>query len=741
VQRHKVLRHVLVLLLALVFVITTAKSQTGWSWQTHDYTLGWDLHHDVAQLVRAADGKRVFSGPLLPGFWLQLPSGERRFVKAEFDSASGQPGASGGTIGLRLPGVGSGTLRFSAEPWGIEFEELRVTWSATPPAVIGLYFGSAPLTVEEESVVPSLDLPFWPRWSAEGYCVPSGKGGPVQSFFRNWDMGQANFPLGNFGPSLGTPYAAAFPRPVLSSALGGREGWVAFGPGSIPDAALMFEIRSSTSTLHYLYREDLWGAPTASTRVWSEPLRLAWAPTAWDAFRNLFASFAAGKAAAPIHQQAFWNTWGNFKDGNYDLRLEADQAAAFGAKVLVIDEGWESNEGSGNLNRQRFPQFAADLAYIHSEGLEVGFWEAVGWVADAAGAGLTADDLLVGLDKQPRKASWNMAVDSVGTAHYCLDPSSLHTREFLRRRTIRVMREFSPQVLKLDFGYGLPGPDVAAPRNPEFRGERYAFELLKIIVSAAREVNPDVTIQYYGIHPLMRPVTDVVALDDLGDAGGYEAEAHGQWSIWSALAAAQGTAIMASSGYDWKADSDVLLDTAVIGAPGSVLPLPHAGEPPLPESWVSHRRALARWYRRTTGWGPLWLNSDRGSIGHESAMRTFGRMERIEGEEQLTALALRAQKPEGDAAKPLRGMQWEGRWALISQDNASIFSAGKLACIPFDGGFVEIPLGSRPVRVLAVWPGREEAVNNWTFSNGRLHLEAGTDREGIMGFLVIRDQH
>jgi hypothetical protein len=54
---------------------------------------------------------------------------------------------------------------------------------------------------------------------------------------------------------------------------------------------------------------------------------------------------------------------------------------------------------------------------------------------------------------------------------------------------------------------------------------------------------------------------------------------------------------MASSGYDWKADAEVLLDTAVIGAPGSVLPLPRSGQPPLPEAWIAHRQALARWYR------------------------------------------------------------------------------------------------------------------------------------------------
>ncbi len=736
----KIARYVAILLLGLPIMSTYAKGETAWTWQAHGFALRWNLRADAAELVRVETGERVFSGPLLPGFWLRLSNGDRRFVKADFDPTSSLPGTNGGTIRLLLQGIGHGSLRFTAESWGIRFEELRVTWVGVPPAVIGLYFGSAALTDEERTVVPSLELPFWPRWNAEGYCVPSGKGAPVQSFFRNWDLGQATFPLGNFGPSLGTPYAAAFPRPVLSAALGGQHGWVAVGPGSIPDAALTFEVRATTGDLHYLYREDLWGGPTSRTRVWKEPLRLAWAATAWDAFNGLFGSFGRSKPEAPIHQQANWNTWGNFKDKNYDLRLEADQAAAFGAQTLTLDDGWETSTGSGIVDKKRFPNFATDLKYIRGKGLSLGFWMTVGWVTDPDAFGLTADDLLVGVEKKPRRASWNMAVSSLQGAHYCLDPSSPRTREFLRQRTQRIMLEFNPQLLKLDFGYGLPDPDVSAPRNPEFRGEKLPFELMKIIVDAAREVKPDVTIQYYGIHPLMRPVTDVVALDDLGDAGGYEAEAHGQWSIWSALAAGQGYAIMASSGYDWKADTDVLLDTAIIGAPGSVLPLPHSGEPPLPEDWVAHRQALARWYRRSIGWKPLWLNSEPGTIGHEPAMRCFGRIERIAGSDQLTAVALREQKPDGDQASALRGMRWQGRWALISQDERSIFTSRKLACIPFDDGFLEIPLESRPDRVVAVHSGSEETISGWTFEAGKLHITASADHSGLLGYLVIREE-
>ncbi len=230
------------------------------------------------------------------------------------------------------------------------------------------------------------------------------------------------------------------------------------------------------------------------------------------------------------------------------------------------------------------------------------------------------------------------------------------------------MKQYEPRLLKLDFGYGLPGPDVAASRDPALRGERMAYALMQTIVAAAREINPDVTIQYYGIHPLMRPVTDMVTLDDLGDAGGKEAAGHAQWSVWSALAGLQGMAINASSGYDWQCDAEILLNTAVIGAPGAVLPLPLGKEPALPPGAIAHRQAMARWHRHAVGWRPLWLNSEPGSLKSDPQLRCFGRLETAGGKPLLTALALRDEGKESLAAKDLPGVRWGGRWAIISQD-------------------------------------------------------------------------
>lgn len=197
---------------------------------------------------------------------------------------------------------------------------------------------------------------------------------------------------------------------------------------------------------------------------------------------------------------------------------------------------------------------------------------------------------------------------------------------------------------------------------------------------------------------------------------------------------------MSSSGYDWKADTDILLDTAVIGAPGSVLPLPLPGEPGLPASSVAHRQALARWFRHTTSWEPLWLNSEIGAAGREPITRCFGRVERINGNGRVTAVALRSQKPQGSDAAPLRGMRWEGRWALIAQDDESIFASRKLACIPFDAGVIEVPLESRPTRVLAVRAGDEVEATGWTYADGKLRLAVPPGSESLLGFVVMRGQ-
>ncbi len=695
------------------------------------YDLTWDMQSDHAVVRTHPGGQEVWHGSLLPALWIQGADGSKQYIKAEVASSAQD------MLSLRFGNLAAGELTIKHDSAGIRFQRLALHWNQSPPAIVALYFGTSLLTAEQRAMVPSLELPFWPDWEADGFGIPSAKGGPLQSFFRRWDFGNASIALGSFGPAMGTPYGAAYPRPLYSAAMGGPNGWVAFGPGTVPDAALTLRIRSSNAALEYLYREDLWGTQKGTDRVWDEPFRLFWAHDAWDAYLRLFQSFPAVPPSAQAHQESHWNSWGNFRDHHYGLRELADQVASdIGAKILVLDDGWETNDSSGKPNLVRYPNFFDDLAYIRKKGLELGFWQACGWVDDPETSGLMPEDLVRGIDGVPRRVSWEMGTQ-VEPHHYVLDPSSPRAREFLRQRTLRIMRELKPRLLKLDFGYGLPGPDVAAPRDPALRGERFSYTLLKIIADAAREVDPTVTIQYYSIHPLMAPIENLITLDDLGDAGGQEAAGHGEWSVWAALAGVQGRAINASSGYDWRDDNEVLLDTAVIGAPGSILPLPTEGLAPPPGFDFHHRRALVEWYRHTTLWKPLWLNSEKGAIGSEPRPRCFGRLEPLRGEDRLTALVLR---PEGGGENQLNVpglglVRWQGRWAIISQDDEGLAASHRLACIPFDGGSLQLPRSAAPRHVVAV-DKSERPLTSWSWHNSALEVQSPISPE-LVGILVI----
>jgi hypothetical protein len=269
---------------------------------TDQYDLVWEMQSDRAAVRTQAGAREIWHGSLLPALWVQSANGSKRYIKAELVSSAQE------ILTLRFSDIATGDLTVRRYPEGIRFERLAIHWNQAAPAVIALYFGTALLTNEQRAMVPSLEVPFWPDWEADGFGIPSAKGGPLQSFFRRWDFGNANIPLGSFGPSMGTPYAAAYPRPFYSAAMGGANGWVAFGPGVVPDAALTLRIRSSNAALEYLYREDLWGAQKSADRVWEEPFRLFWAHDAWDAYLRLFQSFPAVPPSAAAHQESHWNS-------------------------------------------------------------------------------------------------------------------------------------------------------------------------------------------------------------------------------------------------------------------------------------------------------------------------------------------------------------------------------------------------------------------------------------------------
>lgn len=700
-----------------------------------DFSLEWNINKDAALLMFKGADQPVWEGSLLPVMWLMKQNDEKIFIKPGVLYEQSKIEGNAGELALDFAGLGEGNLKYELLEGSLVFKKLQVTWHDPVPMVIAMYFGMSKLDGEQKRVVPDLSKPFWPDWRSEGYCVPGAKGAPIQSFFRRWDFGHATIPLGNFGPSMGTPYAAAFPKPVYSMAMGNRNGWMVIGAGDIPVGAMSLKVKSSAGSIEYLYREDIWGINKGNTRIWEEPLRLVWADDAWKAFGRYFASFDK-KTVDAVHQKSVWNTWGDWRRKDFEIQKTVDFALKNEVDVFCFDDPWELFYGSDKPNMEKFPDFFEVIDEIKSQGKDIGIWQTVGWIEYPEKMGLTEEDLLIGIDGKPRKAAWTFSAED--KTYYCIDPSSERTRQYLRNRTHEIIKNIKPALIKLDFAYGLPPPDVAAPREPRYRGENYPYTLFKIIADAAHEVDPDITIQYYSIHPLHEG-QDLLSLDDLGDAWLWEEKGHDKWSIWAAQAGLWGAAITASSGYDWDALPGILLNCAVLGAPGAVLSRTIDDTIPVPLKKIALFKALSRWHRKTTGFIPLWLNSETGGMEAEPALNCWGRVEVINHDSVITALALREEGKETLQNKDIGNLQFSGNWALISQDKQSIFNTARLACIPFcQEATINIPLKEKPVKVKGVWMNREREISDWQYSGHKLAINTAKvdEWDTFIGFIV-----
>ncbi|WP_153800509.1 alpha-galactosidase [Foetidibacter luteolus] len=707
-----------------------------WVYDNGQQKFEWDVVADKARVYVSSTNTTIWQGSLLPAFWLQV-NNRQQYIKAVANTEKSTVTENNLSLTLRIGNYGTGKLSVSKENWGIRFSALSINWGNTIPAIIEMYFGTSAVHPDSNVVSPNWERPFMPDWQSFGFCIPGAKGGTVQSYFRMWDFGQANVALGGFGPALGAPYGAAYPRPLYYAGMGSDAGFAVAGAGSIPDAPMMLRVQATSACLQYIYREDIWGAPVAKERTWNEPLRITMAAKAYDAFRSYYSSFP-GKQHPVAAAKAIWNTWGLWREKKYAIKPIADFAKTAGSEIMVLDDPWESSQGSGKPNLQRFPNFFEDIDYIHQQGLQHGVWETVGWISNPAEAGLTDEDLLLKKNGKACRANWSFS--PWGESYYCLDISSQRTRNFIKKRTEGIMKTVKPALIKLDFGYGFPDPSVAVAKNPAYRGERFAYELVKLIAETAKSINPDVIIMYYSISPLWLPVMDLVSMDDQGDLWYDIKPGHQQWSIWGSLIAEKGMAVNGSSGYDWQTDDEVLLNSAVVGSPGSVLPSDY-GEDKISPLFVNRRLAVNKWHRKTLSWKPLWFNSHAGGFTAPPELQCWGRLEASGNGTILTSVALRAME-KGDLMpvdEHLQQVNWQGRWALIAQDTADISSSKKLAVIPFDEGWISLPYNSKPRSITILNTEGEKEFTRWQWQDGKLMIKIDKELlKSTAGYLIER---
>ena len=154
---------------------------------------------------------------------------------------------------------------------------------------------------------------------------------------------------------------------------------------------------------------------------------------------------------------------------------------------------------------------------------------------------------------------------------YLLDLTQSKVQEVIRDVARKYVQTYRPDLVKFDFGYELPALSIAAPKDMRYAGERILHKGVEVVVSAMREVNPDLAVMYYSLSPLFADFFDLHCTDDLFlNQDEYNLEANRR-IFYGSLLGELGIPTDGSGGYDWRSMRDIWFDSAPTGTLGSLL--------------------------------------------------------------------------------------------------------------------------------------------------------------------------
>ncbi|OGO52452.1 MAG: hypothetical protein A2148_02755 [Chloroflexi bacterium RBG_16_68_14] len=444
-------------------------------------------------------------------------------------------------------------------------------------------------------------------------------------------------------------------------------------------------------------RGDLWGHRQERQISFDFPLVVAVAPDWYEAGRTYFQALAAegyarAKQPEEVPASTYWpqyDTWGDQAARRCILHLldEAHlraiyqdfRASGLRARIFVIDDKWEGVYGSLEHDRERFPHFVELLDEIRADGYEIGLWTAFPRCEDYRALGLSEADVLVRPDGAPHlerqgDRSW-----------YVFDPTSPRAAAYLAGRARHLVRTYRPALVKIDFGYEIPTPDVAGPHEPSQGGERLFLRFLEVIVGALKAADPNVAVLYYCLSPLFNQYIDQCGMDDLWMSRGAYDQGFARRALLSSWCGAFGMVPYGSSGYDWRSIAEIWFDTAVIGTPGVIAPLAgdEYGQRPTPEL-VARYNGIARVARSNPRYRVELLDAEL----HDPAAGPRARSWlRVEGNDVVIA-ALRPHP--GTTLKVPDLMEADCQVVVTSLTAEDIRTAARLGMVPFGPGRVRV---------------------------------------------------
>jgi hypothetical protein len=550
------------------------------------YVFEWTRASDALKLSDSR-GRVITNGKLQPAVLVQALGGTtRRATSGKLAEAR----VNGTRLDVRYEGVNGWSrvalaLVFEDEAFWME----QVTYeSASPEDIVSLHYFAEGVGEEAR---PTLACT---HYSIPGICESGGIGPIVQAsmnltmtpWLGHGGATQRVAPLQQW--ALPAHFYCGFNLPGMGAKDARKQrGSECFccGLAELPNGDLFLDLRGALTSMVADYRSDLWGHMRGPGKFMLGA-RLYWA--IGENYREAIRAYYTGlvgagvvarkqnsekKSAAVLSPQ--FNTWGaevaagrewnKYNESDLNGFYKGMKDSGMKPAMFVLDAKWEGRYGWLRHSQERFPHFLEFLDKVRSEGYRVGMWAAFLRCEDPADLGLTTSHLICGKDGKPYPFGEN------DITFYLLDLTQPKVQEVIRDVARKYVQTYKPDLVKFDFGYELPALSMAAPKDMRYAGERILHKGVEVVVSAMREVNPDLAVMYYSLSPLYADFFDLHCTDDLFlNQDEYNLEANRRIFFGSILGEL-GIPTDGSGGYDWRSMRDIWFDSAPTGTLGSLL--------------------------------------------------------------------------------------------------------------------------------------------------------------------------
>lgn len=218
-------------------------------------------------------------------------------------------------------------------------------------------------------------------------------------------------------------------------------------------------------------------------------------------------------------RSAMYSCWYSFHQATIASEIEAEcaRAAALGMKTVIVDDGWQTEDGQRGyaycgdweVAARKIPDMRAHVAAVHALGMKYMLWYSVPFVGYKSKHWNDFKDKLLN------------RIDRLETG--VLDPRYPDVREYLINTYVKALREWDLDGFKLDFIDSFnPGENPLPPLTPEMDYalvEDAVERLMTDVMKALKAVKPNILIEFRQsyIGPVMRTFGNMFRVGDCPD--------------------------------------------------------------------------------------------------------------------------------------------------------------------------------------------------------------------------------